>query len=197
MSANLSIKSRCFLHAILTLLVAAAVMGFMPWSAYADGVQLTLSASNPQIPEGGSLDLVITATNNLDQTITTFGGGFGFSIFPSSGDFTDNITSIVFGPQTFGSSACFGPLASGGSCVFDLIISTANEVGEAENDFGVTPVFVQLEYQTDPNGSFLFATAQPNVTVTDAIATPEPSSFLLLGAELVVLAGLTSKQWLR
>ena len=164
-----------------------------------DGLTLTLTnaGSSVSVVEGNSITLDFTAFNGSGNNITS--GAVSASWGTTTGDSSDTIKSLSLLIE----SPCveLAP-ADGASCDMTVTIATPADLGETDNDFGVTPFLIQWETSGPPacpkitDSCLLSMTVDVTVTDPAVTTTPEPSSLMLLGSGSLGLMGMLRRRWL-
>jgi hypothetical protein len=169
------------LQVFLFILTALAALSF-PSMSRADGVTLTIDTTNLTVTEGNTLTVVFTLANNTasDVAIDNFAGGAAF--FAGTGDPTDSFADSVIDQD----NCRFRTLGAGMSCLFSIDYITDSDTGETDGDFGVNASNLCAEVEGQPD----VCTPTYTMIVNDPpVASPEPSSLLLLGTGFVGALG--------
>lgn len=154
--------------AILGLLVSS-----LSFSAHADTVTLTLSAVS------GLPGTTVT----VDGTIANTGSS---TVYLNSEDFTLNSPSFLNGDIT--DFLLNAPLSLAGGTNSGLIPIFAFDIGPGTLAGPYAGNFLDIIGGTDPSDfTDTLASAQFTINAQGAVNTPEPSTFVLLGASLIFL----------
>jgi hypothetical protein len=178
----------------IAVLFAAAILARPTYatSINPEGIAFTANTSPIVITEGNTGTGTFTVSFPSDDT-APFIVLDTIEIFPGAvtGDPTDVPLSLSF---TSGGT-CGATLAAGSTCTQSLMISTASGAGETDADSGTTQ-YTAWQFYDIPLGVGVgyYATAPFSITVNDvSVATPEPSSLLLLGIGLLGLLALAAR----
>lgn len=167
---------------VITALVAFAL------TATPGQAQVTFTGpSTITVTEDGTAPIInFQLTNHSGGPLSNF--NVGAIIGNPSGDLFDEYLSA-----TFGQGSCVGVLADGASCDYFFQMTLDNGTGETDADFFAQTIAIDAIFDSvDP------ATGGPQpqdlsqsfvVTINDPTATPEPSSFLLLGSGVLGMLG--------
>lgn len=163
-------------------------------SARADSVTVTPDPANPMtVTEGNSITLNfnVAITDTTGGTLTRVHIGeatLGFvsgdpSDFPSGGP---TLSAV--------SGTCMPSYTASGTCSFQILISTPSAASETDANSGTFSIDASIPYIDAITGAALPADSLTSgYQVLDPIATPEPSSLLLLGTGLLSVLGMATR----
>jgi hypothetical protein len=194
----LAISLRAYMISLAVLFAAilatpAHAIGINP-----EGITFTANTSDIVLTEGSTGTATFTVAFPGDDIVASIDLGV-VTIVPGTvtagSDPTDAPLSLSFSAAD--DAPCGTTLAAGSTCTQTLTVLTPSGVGETDADSWTGQFTFEQDYSTLTGGSvvpYYAATAPFSITVNDVpLATPEPSSLLLLGTGLLGTLALAAR----